>query len=1096
MLTTCGLGTPEIRWKQARLDLSSRKAEALLYYLSFSGPHGASRNRVAELLWPSASTMSRALHSLNEAVYRIRKATTGNVIEAPRAGTLSIASGLVTSDVDKLYGHIRSGSHAGVMSSFHGQFMFDYAAPWSERFESWICERRERIWMDVFLLLMERAKKSEELENWDEAASISSWLLERRFDADAAALHVRCLCMTGYRALGREKLESALRAADGLGLSVQQRNPLEEVGRWLDSGAGGGPATSPKRQALPFVGRVSEQAHLLELLGSVSAAGAGVVVAVTGERGIGKSRLCQRFIRHATLRGARVFSTSCVYADAARPFGAAIDLIRSGLAAYDLPKLAPLWRYELSRLLPDIREDAAARDADGRYGVHDGELATEAVWRYFACVAADSPTVLLLDDFDRVDAASAACMESIASRRREAQLLLVLSCSSPPRTPLTQRIVFAPDTERLQLQGLAEDAVRELLGAVNASEAVARAARWCHGHPHLISEAIAHEREGVGAPSFNAAIARRMLKIPPEDRDQLRLLAVLGRATRTELLLGQPLRPLASVLSAAISEDLVVAAGSVFQVTQPIVRDHLLASMTAADRRATHYRAAFIAALRTPPDSKRAAECFAEAGASHLAFQHALHAASGAERDGGYGDSARYLELAARTAPDQDAELDVQLRLANLLHDLDRHSEADEILREIEDTAAEGRPRQIIKAHRLELLAESAGEDNLSERLRAFLGSLGGEAPNVEAEIRALRALATLEQRAGRKSILRSIGQRLANIRGLPTDRRLDIEARRLEAATLLAENRRKALALSKAVVHECRELPDASLLTATLRIHAAALLHNGFVDGAMAAFSEALTLAQDIGGSIWTPYILNDLGVAASESGDHALSLRCLGEGLETIGPHHTITAAFMNMNLAVSCYEAGEHERALAICNATLSRHANDDRMFTAMAHGVAGLIARARKDDRLLRHHCEQLEAMDAVGQGLGDAAYIVPLVCSVAESEGRLEDAVATVNGVILREGRRNILSLQRLLLEKARLLKHEEGDWSRSMATRIRTDAERSGARLVASAALRLLLRFRDGAHGEARPPAPYYRGRSPALRERSRSDDRRRPKRH
>src|SRR5262245_2215794 len=85
------------------------------------------------------------------------------------------------------------------------------------------------------------------------------------------------------------------------------------------------PAATP-----PFIGRERE---LGELAAGLDAAvgGHGSFYLVTGEPGIGKTRLIDEFTREATTRGARVFRGRCVEDGGAPPYWPWIQVLRSCL---------------------------------------------------------------------------------------------------------------------------------------------------------------------------------------------------------------------------------------------------------------------------------------------------------------------------------------------------------------------------------------------------------------------------------------------------------------------------------------------------------------------------------------------------------------------------------------------------------------------------------------------------------------------------------------------------------------------------------------------------------------------------------------------
>src|SRR6059058_3313952 len=126
---------------------------------------------------------------------------------------------------------------------------------------------------------------------------------------------------------------------------------LEELGRFAVKGvrapvrvyelAGVGPLRTPLERSRArgfsrFVGREEETAALEAALGQ-AVDGAGVVIGVVAEAGVGKSRLCHEFAERARARGVAVHAAACVPHGKMLPFLPVVELLRSyfGIADTD-----------------------------------------------------------------------------------------------------------------------------------------------------------------------------------------------------------------------------------------------------------------------------------------------------------------------------------------------------------------------------------------------------------------------------------------------------------------------------------------------------------------------------------------------------------------------------------------------------------------------------------------------------------------------------------------------------------------------------------------------------------------------------------------
>jgi len=194
-------------------------------------------------------------------------------------------------------------------------------------------------------------------------------------------------------------------------------------------------ARSPLRLSPVFVGRAAELQQL-QTAAEVAARGEGCVVTVTGDPGIGKSRLMAEFARKIGDR-ARVLEGRCSYAEGAPPYFPWVQMI-AGYAKAARPAL-------LRRVLGDHASVIA--EVVKPVGKALGELAApvplehpgSARFRFCQSVAAvlkrvaeERVLVVLLHDLHWADAPSAALLAHFLGEIESARLLLVMSYRDRP----------------------------------------------------------------------------------------------------------------------------------------------------------------------------------------------------------------------------------------------------------------------------------------------------------------------------------------------------------------------------------------------------------------------------------------------------------------------------------------------------------------------------------------------------------------------------------------------------------------------------------------------------------------------------------------
>jgi DNA-binding SARP family transcriptional activator len=115
----------------------------------------------------------------------------------------------------------------------------------------------------------------------------------------------------------------------------------------------------------PFVGRELELNQLNEAW-NTARQGRAHLVLVTGEPGIGKTRLAQELGRRVRAEGHLVASARAYEAAGRLPWGPVVDLLRSKALRSHIDTLETVWRSELARLLPEFLDASSPPGRSGR----------------------------------------------------------------------------------------------------------------------------------------------------------------------------------------------------------------------------------------------------------------------------------------------------------------------------------------------------------------------------------------------------------------------------------------------------------------------------------------------------------------------------------------------------------------------------------------------------------------------------------------------------------------------------------------------------------------------------------------------------------
>lgn len=355
-----------------------------------------------------------------------------------------------------------------------------------------------------------------------------------------------------------------------------------------------------------FVGRRPEMSVLAEDL-TAALRGEGRVVVVSGEAGIGKTRLLEEALggtRARVLRGAAEELSGNL------PFGVVVDALGIDLRA------APLGRLLLT---------ASGESAEtGRLSFR----VSEALLAHVDDLCADGPLALVLEDLHWADASSLVLIARLARRAPRLALLLVVTRRPSPERPALDRLVSGLGdglARRIVLGPLSGDDVHAiaeaLLGAEPGERLVAHLA-GAAGNPLFVTELLdAMQRSGdlvrdstgrvdvVGGlmpTSFAILVLHRLSFLPAPTIDALRVAALLGATfSVTDLSRVMPLSPSAAVLAlrptvvAGVLED----AGARFRFRHDLIREALYLDIPGPLRTHLHLEVArALIAVDAPPE--------------------------------------------------------------------------------------------------------------------------------------------------------------------------------------------------------------------------------------------------------------------------------------------------------------------------------------------------------------------------------------------------------------------------------------------------------------------------------------------------------------
>ena len=308
-----------------------------------------------------------------------------------------------------------------------------------------------------------------------------------------------------------------------------------------------GEDTAPVAES-PFVGRELELDQLNQAW-NAAREGRAHLVLVSGEPGIGKSRLAQEFGRRVRAAGHVVASARAYEAAGRLPWGPVVDLLRSDALRSHVDTLGMVWRAELARLLPELLE-ASPPPAPSRSGdLGQRHRLFDAVSR---AIAGDRPRLLIIDDLQWCDAETIEVIGFVARSGQTAPVLIVGTVRSeevPEDHPLVglidalghDKAVTSVPLDRLDQATTATLAARLSDAEEVDPELAARLWAETEGNPLFVIEVLRAGlspggRQAALTPTMRAVLGARLGQLPDGARRLAEVAAVIGRPFSVGLL--------------------------------------------------------------------------------------------------------------------------------------------------------------------------------------------------------------------------------------------------------------------------------------------------------------------------------------------------------------------------------------------------------------------------------------------------------------------------------------------------------------------------------------------------------------------------------
>jgi DNA-binding CsgD family transcriptional regulator len=584
------------------------------------------------------------------------------------------------------------------------------------------------------------------------------------------------------------------------------------------------------------IGRGAETGVLRSAL-AAAGDGAGAVVFLIGEAGIGKSRLARELAAEARACAVRVLAGRAVAASAASPYRPLTEALLHALRGHRFPADADLtsWLPALRAIIPAI----VPAGGDG-HGDHSPAVRGEAVLQLLRRLAGPAGLLLVLEDLHWADPDTLAIVEYLSDNLSAEPVLCVATCRGEPASAaaeLMTRLHGRRAALRIALGRLSADEVAAMVRAclpTAADDVIARVQHLADGVPFLVEESLA----APGVPgSFADGVRARLAGLSEEERLVLHTAALFGRQFDWRLLpgaTGLPADVIAGALEQGVRSQLLALDGDAFRFRHMLTREAVAAGLI-PPRRVTLAAQALAALEAAHPELSGASGDLA----ADLAIQADDPSRAGA-----------LLVASGRSALGRGAlatAIGTLRRAAELLANPDQRAEAETLL--IEGLALAGQVDEAML---------------IGDRLIAQLTPGGGDA-TTQAVIRLKLAHAAVD--GTRWAAARQHVRIAADLLAAHPEPGLSAQVAVLNAEIALADDEADQ---ARALAESAFASPGAS---PEIRCRALELLGRvrrmNDLDGARDAFEQALAIADAAGLALWRLRALHELGTI--DMFDHA---------------------------------------------------------------------------------------------------------------------------------------------------------------------------------------------------------------------------------
>jgi tetratricopeptide (TPR) repeat protein len=421
-----------------------------------------------------------------------------------------------------------------------------------------------------------------------------------------------------------------------------------------------------------LVGRAQYFAPFEQVLGAL-ADGTGGTIAISGEAGVGKSRLTRELREFAErfLPGLTVLRGNCFERDSTLPFAPLVDLLRAYLSPLDATQLRARLgdeACELVKLLPELSASLPECEASPALDPEqERRRLFHALVQLLGRLAQERPVLVIIEDLHWSDDTSLEFLSHLARHAAESPILVIFTYRADEVSPPLAHFLAGLDRARLVTEwGLARLSLADVSAMIMAIFELEQAPRadflepvyeLTDGNPYFIEEILKSllssgdifYEQGVwdrkpmselNIPrSVQDAVQQRSSRTSDEARRLLTYAAVAGRRFDIDLLArvtGHSETTMLALVKELLAAQIVVEeSDDQFAFRHALTQQAVYSALLARERRALHREVAACIEASGSLDDTRLAEMahhFYEAAIWDRAFDYSCRIGDRAQK--------------------------------------------------------------------------------------------------------------------------------------------------------------------------------------------------------------------------------------------------------------------------------------------------------------------------------------------------------------------------------------------------------------------------------------------------------------------------------